>query len=197
MMDPQSHSSFQEHPFEISIKKLIVDFTELMDNKAIVQILIKQVNDCQVQFTETNFTAIFYTKFDDVYSANFWFSSLDVFSRDAEFCRTHSISSTMPIKLFVRVKERIRPNRCTYITTPTYIEITLIKDAEFGDRWYRLEPNEYSESRPLIPTSTPSTSPLALTYTSSIINNNNKGEILIHWNDLFVRSPGDYSSSLF
>jgi hypothetical protein len=81
----------------------------------------------------------------------------------------------MPIKLFVRVKERIKPDQCTHTVTLPYIEITLIKENEHGFRWDRLEPNEYSESRPLIPLTSPSKLPM----TSSIINSHNKGKYLV------------------
>ncbi len=65
MIDQQINSSILQQPYELSIKKLTTDFTETMDNKAVSCIFIKQVYNCQLQFTETNFTAIFYTKFEN------------------------------------------------------------------------------------------------------------------------------------
>ena len=62
-MDSSNHEQEPE-THELSIKKFTTEFRETMDNKAIVEILIKEVYNCQVQFTETNFTAIFQTKFD-------------------------------------------------------------------------------------------------------------------------------------
>lgn len=71
---------------------------------------------------------------------------------------THGISSDRPIKLFVRVKERIIPEKCTFKVTPTVLEITLMKDNPNSLKWGRLEPNEYTEPRPSIQ-QTPPTSP--------------------------------------
>lgn len=66
MIDKQISASIQqENPYEISIKKFPTEFTETKDHKAILRILVKQTYDCQVQFTETNFTAIFHTKFEN------------------------------------------------------------------------------------------------------------------------------------
>jgi len=81
----------------------------------------------------------------------------------------------MPIKLFVRVKERIKPDQCSHKVTPTFIDITLVKDSEHGILWHRLEPNEYSESRPSISSSPPSTLPLPITNTNFTMNNTNRG----------------------
>jgi hypothetical protein len=61
------------HPYELSLKKLRADFTETNTNKAISKIYIKDVYNCQVQFTETNFTATFYTKFEDFKELNCFF----------------------------------------------------------------------------------------------------------------------------
>jgi hypothetical protein len=54
----------QINSYELSTKKLTMNFTETNDNKAISQIQIKDVDNCKVQFTETNFTLVFHTKFD-------------------------------------------------------------------------------------------------------------------------------------
>ncbi len=60
MIDQQINS------YELSTKKITTNFTETNDNKAISQIQIKEVYNCQVQFTETNFTVVFHTKFDEI-----------------------------------------------------------------------------------------------------------------------------------
>ncbi len=78
-----------------------------------------------------------------------------VFSNE-QFLNIYSISSDRPIKLFVRVKERIKPDKCTFKITQTSMEIILVKDNPNGARWGRLEPSEYSESRPPIQQSPPS-----------------------------------------
>lgn len=83
----------------------------------------------------------------------------------------------MPIKLFIRVKERIKPDRCSHRITPTYIEITLVKEYEHGTPWHQLEPKEYSATSSIIRSSPPSTHPLSITNTSSIMNSLNRGNI--------------------
>lgn len=60
--------------------------------------------------------------------------------------------------------------------TPVCIEITLIKDNEYGSRWNQLEPNEYSESRPNIQLSPTIVHPLSTTNTNLITNNSNRGK---------------------
>jgi hypothetical protein len=67
MIDQQIHSSIpeEEEPYELSTKKLEIEFSET-DYKATAYIPIKQVYSCQVQFTETNFTISFYTKFENL-----------------------------------------------------------------------------------------------------------------------------------
>ena len=82
----------------------------------------------------------------------------------------------MPIKLFVRVKERIIPNKCSYKITSAFIEFILVKDNPNGTKWGRLEPSEYSESRPTIQQTTPSTPPPSPTNINSTIVNSNKGK---------------------
>ncbi len=100
-----------------------------------------------------------------------------VFVSDEYFLQLHSIPSKMQIKLFVRVKERIKSDQCSFIVTPMYIEIILIKDYQHGLRWNQLEPNEYSESRPNIQLSPTSMHPLSLTNTNLIKNTSNKGKL--------------------
>jgi hypothetical protein len=174
MIDQQINSSILQQPYELSIKKLKTDFTETMDNKVVSCIFIKQVYNCQLQFTETNFTAIFYTKFENY---DVIFSIFVFFYSDEHFLQQNSIPSKTPIKLFVRVKERIKPDQCSFRVTSTFIEITLTKDNEHGIPWNRLEPNEYSESRPIAPSSPPSTLPLSITSSNSVMNNFNRGKI--------------------
>ena len=70
---------------------------------------------------------------------------------DEDFLRSNYIEYTKQIKLFVRVKERIRPRRCTCVVTPICIEITLIEDNPYGSKWNQLEPNEFLENRPSVP----------------------------------------------
>lgn len=66
-IDDQIHSFVNEpEPYDLPIKKTRYEFTETMDNKAIVRIDVKKINSCHVQFTETNFTATFYSTFVDV-----------------------------------------------------------------------------------------------------------------------------------
>jgi hypothetical protein len=75
MIDQQISSLIeQQSPYELSIKKLSTDFTEISTDRAIVCIHIKQVHNCQIQFTETNFTVIFYTKFENFNECKFIFS---------------------------------------------------------------------------------------------------------------------------
>lgn len=75
---------------------------------------------------------------------------------DHQFLSNLSISADKIIKLFVRVKERIKPDQCLHKVTSTGIQITLIKENEHGLRWNRLEPNEFSELRSFVPSSPPS-----------------------------------------
>jgi hypothetical protein len=87
----------------------------------------------------------------------------------------------MPIKLFVRVKERIKPNQCSHIVTPSYIEIILVKENEYsGNRWNRLEPNEFSEHRPLLQPTSPSSHPLSTTNTHSLLPNPTRGNFIYY-----------------
>ncbi|CAF2742050.1 unnamed protein product [Rotaria sp. Silwood2] len=152
MNNQEKHSSIeQQESYELSIKKLKTEFIESTPNTAISYIYINEVYNCQVQFTETNFTAKFCTN-------------------DEQFLQLHSIPSKMPIRLFVRVKQRVKPAQCTFVVTSTYIEIKLMKENDCGVRWNQLEPNEYSESRSMIHSSSLSTHPLLIT--NSNINRN-------------------------
>lgn len=126
----------ENQTYNLVFKKIHSEFTETSDNKALVQIFIPGVSDCEVQFTETNFTVIFSTK-------------------DEDFLREHSIPSNVPIRLFVRVKERIKTELCSYHVHMTYFEINLAKDSQLFSRWDRLEPNEYTETRSIISSSPP------------------------------------------
>jgi len=109
-------------------------------------------------------------------NANLFFLYILIFYSDENFYQNHSIPSKMPIKLFIRVKERIKPDQCSHKITLTSIEITLIKESEHGILWNRLEPNEYSESRPTILSPPSSTFSLPITNTNSIMNNINRGK---------------------
>ncbi|CAF3885372.1 unnamed protein product [Adineta steineri] len=127
MKEDEIHSSIEEEPpYDLSIKKIPSSFQETYDNRVIVHFSIRDVYNCHVQFTETNFTVTFHTK-------------------DENFHQLHSISPTVPIKLVVRVKGRINSEQCHYKITPVHIEIYLIKDSEHQTKWYQLEPNEYSD----------------------------------------------------
>jgi hypothetical protein len=79
MIDQDINSAIQEQPYELSIKKIETEFIETADNKAISKILIKEVYDCQVQFTDTNFTAIFNTKCEDFNKLKLLFLYFDLF----------------------------------------------------------------------------------------------------------------------
>ncbi|CAF0807692.1 unnamed protein product [Rotaria sordida] len=155
MNDQEKHSSIeQQEPYVLSIKKLKTEFLELTHNTAISNICIKEVYNCQVQFNETNFTAIFCTN-------------------DEQFLQCHSIPLKMPIKLFVRVKQRIKPAQCSYSVTSTHITINLIKENENGIRWYQLEPNEYCEPGSMIQSSSVPPHRLSAMNPMSTINNTN------------------------
>ncbi|CAF3581966.1 unnamed protein product [Rotaria sp. Silwood1] len=149
-----------QQQYDLSIKKIRYEFFETNETFT-SNIYIKQVYDFNINFTETNFTAIFHTK-------------------DENFLKIHEITSDKPIKLFVRVKERIIPEKCSSNITQAFIEIKLIKDNPNSTKWGRLEPNEYFESRPLIQQTSPTTppsSPNSIQSTiinSTMINSNNK-----------------------
>ena len=169
----------QESPEEISVKNIPHTFTETSDNRVIVRLQIKQVFNCQAQFTDTNFTVTFQTRCADSdqrkSSFVFW-HAVRCFSEE-EFLRTHAVTSTKPIKVFVRVNDRIKAQQCSRAVTEGCIEITLVKDSEHGMAWKQLEPNAYSLTRPsihLIPTSM---HPLGLTKTNPIKNNLTKRKL--------------------
>lgn len=91
---------------------------------------------------------------------------------DQEFLEQHSITSSTRIKIFVRVKERIKPQQCYYQIKSLSIEIVLIKDNEFDVKWHQLQPNEYSESRILLQSSPQ----ISVTHTNLI----NKGSYRVY-----------------
>jgi HSP20 family molecular chaperone IbpA len=55
---------FDQQQYDLSIKKLKTDFFET-DQTFTSHIYIQQIRNCQVHFTETNFTAIFYTEYEE------------------------------------------------------------------------------------------------------------------------------------
>jgi hypothetical protein len=57
MFDPQQ--------YDLSTKTIRTDFYET-NEKFTLSIYIKQVHDCQIHFTETNFTASFHTKYINI-----------------------------------------------------------------------------------------------------------------------------------
>lgn len=162
LIDQQIYSSIEDEKiYEIPIKKILSNFSETIDGKAIVQLILQETRDCRVQFTETNFTVIFYSKFEDFPPKDFHFFAC--LSSNAEFLRFHAITSQTLVKIFARVKERINPNRCFHQVTEPHVEVTLIKENENAPRWNRLEPDEYTK---------PPAYQSITTSTSSIINNN-------------------------
>lgn len=58
-----------QQQFDVSIKKIKFDFFET-DKKFTLHIYIKEVSDCQIHFSETNFTATFHTKYTYEYVLN-------------------------------------------------------------------------------------------------------------------------------
>ena len=61
---PQINSAIEhEAPKEISLKKIHSTFIETNDDRVISRLDIKQAFNCQAEFTDTNFTVIFQTKF--------------------------------------------------------------------------------------------------------------------------------------
>jgi hypothetical protein len=51
-----------QQQYDLSIKKIKNDFFESNETFTL-NVYIKQIRACQVHFTETNFTAIFYTEY--------------------------------------------------------------------------------------------------------------------------------------
>ncbi|CAM4740025.1 unnamed protein product [Rotaria magnacalcarata] len=123
-----SNTEQQEEPIELSLKNIKIEFVETNFGTVVLSILVKQVSKLQIRFTETNFTAIFQTD-------------------DEEFLQRHSIPAKRLIKLFVRVKERIKPGECFSRNTAASIEVKLIKENQNGSRWNQLGPNEYSDAQ--------------------------------------------------
>ena len=67
LIDQQIYSSIEDEKiYEIPIKKILFNFSETLDSKAIVQLILQKIRNCRVQFTETNFTVNFYSKFEDL-----------------------------------------------------------------------------------------------------------------------------------
>lgn len=60
--DPQISAAPERQTYSLAFKNIPSDFSELFD-KAFVEVFIQDVFDCEIQFTETNFTMIFSTKF--------------------------------------------------------------------------------------------------------------------------------------
>jgi hypothetical protein len=54
----------QQQQYDLSIKKLKTNFYET-NEKFTSTIYIKQIRDCQVHFTETNFTITFHTEYEE------------------------------------------------------------------------------------------------------------------------------------
>ncbi|CAF2238816.1 unnamed protein product [Rotaria magnacalcarata] len=123
-----SNTEQQEEPIELSLKNIKIEFMETNFGTVVLSIHVKQVSKLQIRFTETNFTAIFQTD-------------------DEEFLQRHSIPAKRLIKLFVRVKERIKPDECFSRNTAASIEVKLIKENQNGSRWNQLGPNEYSDAQ--------------------------------------------------
>jgi hypothetical protein len=57
-------SMIDRQQYDLSIKKIRTDFFESAQNFT-SSIYIKQIRDCQIQFSETNFTAVFYSEYDE------------------------------------------------------------------------------------------------------------------------------------
>lgn len=53
----------QEH-YDLSFKKVRTEFMETQFGTILVYIYISQVKNCNIEFTETNFTVIFTTEFE-------------------------------------------------------------------------------------------------------------------------------------
>ncbi|UJR15384.1 hypothetical protein I4U23_002332 [Adineta vaga] len=145
----QDMDMIDQQYYELSTKKIRNDFHETTEVFT-AYFYVKQVRDCQIHFTETNFTANFYTN-------------------DETFLTNHSVTADRLIKLFVRVKERIVSNKCSFKVTSTFIEIILVKEHPHGTKWSRLEPSEYSESRSLTQQTSPTTPPSSPVSSSSTV----------------------------
>jgi hypothetical protein len=104
-----------------------------------------------------------------------------IYSSDESFLTSHELSSENIIKVFARVKERIKPDLCATKTTGSVLEIIFVKENPNSMKWGRLEPSEYSEYCALKPPSSPSTPPPSPMSTPSVHlhssqnNDNSKG----------------------
>jgi len=61
--DPPISAPPEQQTYSLAFKNIPSEFSETFD-KAVVQIFIHDVFNCEIQFTETNFTMIFSTKFE-------------------------------------------------------------------------------------------------------------------------------------
>lgn len=102
--------------------------------------------------------------------------SLLVICSDQTFLSTHSLTADRLLKLFVRVKERIVPSKCSHTVMQTKLEIKLVKEHPHGAKWGRLEPSEYSESRPATQLTAPTTPPSSPVSATSNQLASNKGQ---------------------
>lgn len=79
LIDQQIHSTIEDEKlYEIQIKKTLFQFNETPDGKATVEVMIENTRNCQIQFTETNFTISFYSKFEDLPSIDYSFIRLSI-----------------------------------------------------------------------------------------------------------------------
>lgn len=95
-------------------------------------------------------------------------------SSDDDFLRFYGVTSQTLVKLFARVKDRIKPGLCSHNITSTTLDITLVKENDQSLSWIKLEPDEYSKPRTYQPVSTPAAT---IIDTSSNIINPNRGKI--------------------
>jgi alpha-glucosidase (family GH31 glycosyl hydrolase) len=78
-IDQHIYSTIEdEKTYELPIKKTYYRFSETVDGKAIVHITLAEVQNCEVQFTETNFTVNFFSKFANSSLIDISFVSLPI-----------------------------------------------------------------------------------------------------------------------
>ena len=82
----------------------------------------------------------------------------------------------MPIKLFVRVKERIIPEQCFTNVHTMSMDIHIVKENKCGIEWNQLEPNEYSAARPMLQSLSSPTSLLSITNRNPILSSLNRSK---------------------
>ena len=166
--DPKARSSISTLPdYQLSTKKLSAVFSET-SSTAQWFLALTQVSSCKVQFNETNFTLTFQTRLAKAFLSQWNFPIVSSFSEE-KFLTEHGVSSTTPLQLLIRVKERITPTECSYNFTPAGIAIFLKKANCNSPKWLRLEANEYLEMQ------TPVKSSL---ITSGSLINTNMGEAI-------------------